>query len=239
MNSLKNLTLLVGIAVFSLLTACGGDGKDGGLEPTSEPTVEPMRSFTFQLINTTHAQPLSPPALVIHEQGSVAWEVGSPASFGLEVLAESGGTDGFIAETTALVSLAGTELILPGQSASYRLDVMDTNNLSLTLAAMLVNTNDAFTGVSDWALGALEVGGSREVLAPIYDAGTEVNSESSGSIPGPAAGGEGHNAIRDDVDFVARHSGVVTAADGLDDSALNQAHRFDNGALLISVTRTQ
>jgi len=239
MNSLKNLTLLVGIAVFSLLTACGGDGKGGGLEPTTEPTVEPMRSFTFRLINTTHAQPLSPPALVIHEQGSVAWEVGSPASAGLEVLAESGGTGGFIAETTALASLAGSELILPGQSASYRLEVMDANNLSLTVAAMLVNTNDAFTGMSDWSLGEMVVGESMEVLAPIYDAGTEANSESTDSIPGPAAGGEGHNVTRDDVGFVARHSGVVTAADGLDNSALNQAHRFDNGALLINVTRTQ
>jgi hypothetical protein len=104
---------------------------------------------------------------------------------------------------------------------------------------MLVNTNDAFSGFNAMDIANLEVGESISLRTGSYDAGTEKNSESMASIPGPAAGGEGYNEARDDVDFVAMHPGVVSMDDGLMSSALTQAHRFDNPTLAITFTRTE
>ena len=82
------------------------------------------------------------------------------------------------------------------------------------------------------------MGESLRITAPAYDAGTEANSERAAGIPGPAAGGEGFNAVRDDEDFVRGHSGVVSSQDGLDDSVLTGAHRWDNPVFSLVVTRT-
>ncbi len=238
MNVKRIAFLAAGVSSLVLLSACGGDDDDK-MGPSPEPTQEPMRSFSIELKNTTHGQPLSPPAMLIHEMGTSFWSIGDTASSGLEMLAESGSPADFISENTSLAELSGTEVLMPGQSASFDLDVMESSSLSFTLATMLVNTNDAFAGVTDWSIAELAMGDSKTVLAPIYDAGTEANSETAASVPGPAAGGEGFNAARSDVDFVARHPGVVTMDDGLESSALTQAHRFDNGAVLIRITRTQ
>jgi hypothetical protein len=72
-----------------------------------------------------------------------------------------------------------------------------------------------------------------------YDAGTEANSEAKGTMPGPADGGEGFNASRDDVDFVHIHPGVISMYDGLADSVLGASHRFDNPVLAVTIMRTE
>ena len=77
------------------------------------------------------------------------------------------------------------------------------------------------------------------MILPVLDAGTEANSEAAGTIPGPADGGEGYNAERDDADLVSFHPGVVSADDGLMMSALTSAHRFDNPAVKLSITRVE
>ena len=80
---------------------------------------------------------------------------------------------------------------------------------------MLVNTNDAFSGINAMELDQLESGHTRVVYSYALDAGTEANSELAGTIPGPADGGEGFNAIRDDVtSVVTSHAGVVSQDDG-------------------------
>jgi len=72
-----------------------------------------------------------------------------------------------------------------------------------------------------------------------YDAGTEANSETAATIPGPAAGGEGYNSTRDDRDTVGGHPGVISADDGLTGSALDASHRFDNPVARITITRLE
>ncbi len=56
-----------------------------------------------------------------------------------------------------------------------------------------------------------------------------------GTIPEPADSSTGFDALRDDVDFVTYHSGVVSADDGLSSSVLTQAHRFDNPAVKLII----
>lgn len=217
-----------------MLAACGGDDNS-----TAE--VEEINSvFDVNVVNATHSQPLSPPAFILHGDGYSAWEMGEPVSEGLEELAESGAPDNFLlsAEDYALDQVAG-ELIMPGTNMSVTLSAESSDGLQLTVASMLVNTNDAFSGMTGFELDGLLVGESVSFLAPIYDAGTEMNDESVSSIPGPAAGGEGYNVQREARDMVTRHPGVVTADDGLQTSVLSEAHRFDGGAMLVTVTRTQ
>ena len=72
-----------------------------------------------------------------------------------------------------------------------------------------------------------------------YDAGTEANSEAAGTIPGPADSGEGFNEMRDDINRVAMHPGVVTQDDGLASSVLTSQYKFDNPVAQIVITRTQ
>lgn len=103
---------------------------------------------------------------------------------------------------------------------------------------MLVNTNDAFAGLRSIDVSGLAIGDAITLNAKAYDAGTELDSESAGTMPGPADGGEGFNANRSDVNnFVRGHGGVVTADDGLSSSVLNQSHRFDNPGMIVTIKR--
>ena len=104
---------------------------------------------------------------------------------------------------------------------------------------MLVNTNDAFTGIDQLDFSGLAVGDSLTRQLAVYDAGTEYNDELAGSIPGPADGGEGFNALRDDLDKVSRHPGVASVDGSNPDSALDQSHRFDGPVASLTITRIQ
>ena len=88
-------------------------------------------------------------------------------------------------------------------------------------------------------LSTFAVGDSWTATAGVYDAGTEVNSEAAGTMPGPADGGEGFNATRTDTGYVAMHPGVVSGDDGLTNSVLTVQHKFDNPAVRIMVTRIE
>ena len=68
----------------------------------------------------------------------------------------------------------------------------------------------------------------------------QVRTETADTVPGPAAGGEGFNEIRDDIaDIITMHPGVVSKQDGLSNSVLGAEHKFDNPVSKIVITRTQ
>ncbi len=242
----KRILTVALVAVASLLSAC--DNNSSAPPPPAPPPPPPpvaMASFSVTLSNLTNAQPLSPVAVIAHQDGYRAFEVGTPASPGLEDLAEGGAPDMFIAEATAdaavLATMAGSAPIPPGQSDSIVISVPETEltNLRLSAMTMLVNTNDAFSGLNAVSVGALADGETLMMRSIAYDAGTELNTEAATDIPGPAANGEGFNALRDDrQDAVKMHPGVVTSSDGLASSGLSEAHRFDNPVVQITVTRT-
>lgn len=243
---MKLNTLLLSSLVLSsiFLTACGGSDNNNDTPtptPTPTPSVVINAIYEITVTNATNAQPLSPPAFIIHNDGFPAWETGVAASAGLEVLAESGSPVDFISEkqSYALADAAGDGAVTPGGNISVSLETEWDEGLQITVATMLVNTNDAFTGTTGLTIGQLDAGESMSLLTRIYDAGTEENSETIESIPGPAAGGEGYNSEREASDYVTIHSGVVTLDDGLSTSVLTEAHRFDNGAMVVHIERTQ
>ncbi|WDE11284.1 spondin domain-containing protein [Thalassomonas haliotis] len=238
--SIYNIKGLAPLALVTLLSACGGSDNDNdndGVVDMPEPTPVEM-SYEVTVTNLTYAQPLSPIAVVLHGD-SALWTVGEMASTPLEILAEGGDNSDLIAMESVLASVSGEAAVGPGASTTLMVSTTDEMATHLSIVSMLVNTNDAFTGLTAMDLSSLTVDNPQTWTLGVYDAGTEANSELAGTIPGPADGGTGYIAERDDVDFVAKHPGVVTMDDGLSTSVLTQAHRFDNPAIKLTITRKQ
>lgn len=236
--------LLTGVVAFGL-AACSDSDNDLPTPPTppappTTPDPTPVTySYQVTVTNLTYAQPMSPVAVVLHNEGNL-FMLGESASNAIEVMAEGGDNSGLLELDVALSSASSEGILMPGASATVDVEVTDTMPMSISLATMLVNTNDAFTGVNAISLADLEVGESISLVTSSYDAGTEANSEMAGTIPGPADGGEGYNEVRDDrIDMVTMHSGVVSQDDGLTTSVLTQAHKFDNPTMRVSITRSQ
>ncbi len=241
----KMLRLVALLASSVLLFACDSDDTAPSVPPPPPPPPPPMATFEVTVSNTTNAQPLSPAAVVAHRTGFSVFAVGSPASQGLEQLAEGGDNTAFLtaaaADSNVVTSASGAAPIGPAGSETISLTVEDRDRpgLQISVATMLVNTNDAFSGLNAVAVETLAVGGVMRFNAIAYDAGTEADSEMAIHIPGPAGGGEGFNAARDDEgDRVSMHSGVVSRDDGLATSDLSEQHRFDNPAVRVSIERT-
>ncbi|QIZ78858.1 hypothetical protein HER31_09095 [Ferrimonas lipolytica] len=201
-----------------------------------------MATYQVAFTNLTNAQPMSPLAAYLHDGSVASWQIGMPASAGIEVLAESGDGSTWLAEATAagaMVTANGEGIVMPGNEQLVTLTVATQQSVYLGLATMLVNTNDAFTGAGAVYLN-LAVGEAISGVVPVMDAGTEANSELATTIPGPAGGGTGYDAVRDDVgDYVARHGGIVGIDDGKMDSALGHQHRFDSPVANWRVTRIE
>jgi hypothetical protein len=147
---------------------------------------------------------------------------------------------GATARAVVVATATGAAPIGPAGSETIAIDVptSELSGLTLSTSTMLVNTNDAITGINGVDVSSLAVGDSVTLRSIAYDAGTEANTEAAVHIPGPAGGGEGFNGARDDVaDRVAMHSGVVSQDDGKPTSDLTGQHRFDNPVAAIRIER--
>lgn len=216
------------------LTACGSSSSSLPVTPPA------LASYEVTVVNATSNQPLSPVAIISHSASYAAWQVGDAASTAVEYLAEGGSNSQLLAALSGVdaASASGIGAIGPGGNEKISISVSASTQTLITVASMLVNTNDAFAGIRSLDVSSLASGESMTVAAKVYDAGTELNSESAGTMPGPADGGEGFNAARSDISDVVRfHGGVVTADDGLASSVLDQSHRFDNPAMMVTITR--
>ncbi|MDI4653021.1 MULTISPECIES: spondin domain-containing protein [Pseudoalteromonas] len=228
---------LIILALSASLAACG-DSDNNEVEVTDP--VMPVMSyeFTVQVTNLTNAQPLSPIAAIAHSEGML-WQIGEPASAALELMAEGGDNSELLATDFAMASSSAESPLPPGEQVTLMLSTEQLDELKISLATMLVNTNDAFTGLNAIDVSSLAVNESLSRTSFAYDAGTEANSEAAGTIPGPADSGEGYNEMRDDIDRVAMHPGVVSQNDGLTNSVLTSQHKFDNPVARFTITRTQ
>lgn len=228
------LHLLPILASILILSGC----------PNSNDNSSNTKKYTVTVKNLTNNQPLSPITAIAYNNDYKLFSIGSPASVSLEKLAESGDNSDYITskETNknVLDAVSGTGVILPGSSETVSLTTSTNTDTYLSVASMLVNTNDGFIADSKQALSTLAKGDSITVKLNVWDSGTEANSETAATIPGPAGGGEGFNSIRDDTqDQVTLHSGVITTGDGLTTSSLNSTHRFLNPAAQVTITRTE
>lgn len=233
--------MLVLLPLAALVAGCSSDNDN---------LLTGAREYRYQvtITNLTAGQPLSPAAVVLHRSDWQAFSLGVPASVELEALAEGGDNSGFIAaadaDSNVRSTASGQGVIVPGASEQITASasVSSDDEVLLSWASMPVNTNDGVAAVRGVDLSGMAVGDSETFLAISYDAGTEANSESADTVPGPAASGlaEGFNAGRDDVrDAVYIHAGVVTQDDGLNTSTLGGSQRWDNPIASVRVERLQ
>lgn len=233
--------LLIGASAV-LAAAC--DSNNNNNNPPPPPPPPAMASFDVTVTNLTNAQPLSPVAVIAHQSGYSVLAVGTAATVGLETLAEGGDNSALIAEATAdamvVATASGAAPIGPAGSETISITVLESElpGLTISVSSMLVNTNDAITGLNGAAVGDMVAGDTATWRTVGYDAGTEAHTEQAAHLPGPAGGGEGFNAARDDIaDRVAMHSGVVGQDDGYATSDLNGQHRFDNPVAQVRIDR--
>lgn len=140
------------------------------------------------ITNLTQGMHFTPRLLVAHEPAVSLFKVGTEASPQLQRLAEGGAigaaddddaddfgslleSDG-VADLTAWQAFPG--LVNPASSsAEYTFDTEDFPLLSM--AAMLIPTNDAFVGLDSYAIPTEP--GTYTVYLNAYDSGTEANDE--------------------------------------------------------------
>ena len=210
-----------------------------GCSDSSEEMMEMTPKYELSITNLTAGQPMAPGIAVLHNTDYTMYSVGESASLSLETLAEGGDNSMLLAEAQAITNvdeaLSLGALLEPGKQLTV---MLEGEADYLSFAGMLVNTNDGFVGLQSYHLSHLGIGESEVLMLSTYDAGTEANSESAGTVP--AQGGEGFNATRDDANGVVRsHAGVVTMDDGLSTSALTALHRFDNPTAKLMIKRIQ
>ena len=162
-------------------------------------------TYMVKVTNLTPAQSFTPILAATHSAGTSIFLAGTPASMGLESLAEEGRTMMLMTALEGMSSVMAVQqtegLTTPAVTQEFM--IMGGGDYDrLSVVSMLIPTNDAFFGV-DTALPAY--GETKTVYAYAYDAGTEMNDESCASIPGPHAecggmgthdaGGAGEGAI--------------------------------------------
>ncbi len=136
------------------------------------------QTITVDITNLTHGSYFTPLFVSAHPAGTDFFEIGEASSAAIQAMAEGGSIDGLVAEANPLGAVTSEDpaggLLNPGASTV----VMDldtgTNNL-LTIAAMILPSNDAFIGLDSWNIPS--EAGVYTLYLNAYDAGTEANDE--------------------------------------------------------------
>lgn len=160
-----------------------------------------------------------------------AFDIGAPASFGLERLAEDGSIEGIAAEFNAQVDGAGVDATIvgpdgvpgpidPGEAASFEIDV-DPDQVGqgfFSWATMIIPSNDAFLAVPDDPLAdpIFDEDGNflgdengqiviQRFGTDVLDAGTEVDNELDAAFINQTAPDTGI----DEAGVVGEHPGFI------------------------------
>ncbi|MGA7800978.1 MAG: spondin domain-containing protein [Gammaproteobacteria bacterium] len=192
------------LGALGALPAPAALAAEGHHQPTYEVTIT----------NLTEGESFTPFLVVSHRDAQPLFTLGQPASAELATLAEGGDTAPLASALSSMASVGSmatsSGLLGPGKSVTIQIDAGGRFN-HLSLAAMMVPTNDGFVSVQDVALPAGRH--ERVVTAPAYDAGAEANDELCAHIPGPVCGGEGVSQGITGLGFVHVHSGIHGVGD--------------------------
>jgi hypothetical protein len=195
-NSIYSLTVFLGL-IF------GGAAQAGWYQHGSEET------YRITITNITKGMLFTPFIAASHNQSVGFFSLGEPASMEIAYIAEAGDT----APMAALLNNSGdvyatsgsTGPLLPGQTVSF--DIQSTRKFrKLSLAAMLVPTNDTFISLVSVDLPLRRYKAS--YLATAYDAGSEPNDELCVNMPGPFCGGQGYSPETDGEGFIYPGPGI-------------------------------
>ena len=211
-----------------------------------------VQQYRVTIQNLSAGQPMSPPVLATFSgDGARAFVVGGLASAEMEEIAENGNQipqfDKWSADSrvTDVVDV-GMPLTPAGSTAggfsdTVSVDIMGRQGEDISIATLLICTNDGIVGVSRTALPRR---GSKVILSNAYDAGTEDNTELSADLvdpcsgigPAPLAGDPNmnENAAVDSAPHspIGAHPGIAGGGDL--DPAL---HGIANPVMKVTITR--
>jgi len=145
------------------------------------------KTMTVEITNLSNALYYTPLLVSAHNRDTHVFQVGSAASASLQAMAEGGDISGLVTDLASVgannVTNPAGGLLAPGASATATIEV-NKHNRYLSIAAMLLPTNDGFVGLD--ALRIPKKGRSHTFYLNGYDAGTEANDEiiNGGGAPG-------------------------------------------------------
>ena len=214
--------------------------------------VATATDFNVEIINLTNGIWFTPFVIAAHPEGTNLFTVGQPASASLQAMAEGGDIAGLVSDLQAvgatIVENPAGGLLMPAMSANADMNTDATSNVELSIAGMLLPTNDAFAGLN--AITIPTDPGTYVFNLPAYDAGTEANDEliTGGGAPGAAgipadpgglAGAGGTGAATADANsnvHIHRNTlGDTNATGGVSDLD-STVHRWLNPVVRIVVT---
>lgn len=207
--------------------------------------------YEVSITNITAGVYFTPLIVSVHSPDVAMFKAGTEASTQLQAIAEGGDVSSMAAllESVGASVGTGTGLLAPGATETITVNSSDSNTV-LSVAGMLLPTNDGFVGLNSVSM-PISGGSTSYFLARGYDAGTEANDELVGSgapgeagFPAPppvvASGtGTGGTGVPGQAEgFVTVHRGVLGDLDpNGGHSDINAAiHRWNNPVARISVT---
>ena len=144
--------------------------------------------INVRIVNLTNGIWYTPFLIAAHTDDSWIFAPGMPASASLQAMAEGGSLDGLMMDLTAIgatmVANPANGFLPPGMETDADLNTDGTDNVRLSVVAMLLPTNDAFAGLN--AITIPTSPGVYTYSVSAYDAGTEANDEliTGGGAPG-------------------------------------------------------
>jgi hypothetical protein len=213
---------LFGFAISSLSTPADAAASTAG-----------PRMYEVTITNLSSNQIISPPILLTHDGTASLFTPGAAASPELAALAEDGDNSGLatmmMGNPGVLDVVTAPGGIPPMTSMTLTIDA-DFAHRWFSMAGMFVTTNDAFVSVQSITVD--EMARSGKFFVPVWDAGSEANSEDGMYIPGPPFGNGGAHDPAPSEGFVHLHSGIHGIKD-----VLPETYDWGSAGAMIEFTR--
>lgn len=163
------------------------------------------KEYDVTITNLTRGESFTPIMVSTHHANSKMFKLGEAPSDALAAMAEGGATDDLAMSIMSENTASNGALLEPGTSTTIRVSASEYSRY-ISVAAMLIPTNDAFIAVN-----RVKLPKGRHVLkimSPVYDAGSEPNDELCANMPGPVCGGEGGTPDDSGEGYVHIHAGI-------------------------------
>ncbi|NOX43733.1 MAG: hypothetical protein GXP19_08400 [Gammaproteobacteria bacterium] len=164
-----------------------------------------LNYYDVTITNLTRGEIFTPVMVATHKATEKMFTLGTAPSDALAAMAEGGDTGFLSASLMTDHSESSGVLLLEGESVTVRVSA-DSGSRYISVAAMLIPTNDAFIAVN-----AVKLPRGRRaltIMSPVYDAGSEPNDEMCVNMPGPDCGGIGGSPGEDGEGYVHIHAGI-------------------------------
>ncbi|PCH94648.1 MAG: hypothetical protein COB83_10930 [Gammaproteobacteria bacterium] len=209
------------------------------------------QELSITMTNLTQGLHFTPIVTGAHASDSSIFMVGAAATAELQAMAEGGDISGLVSILSGVDANINENpvggLLAPGMSTTYML-TNDAANTHLSIATMILPSNDGFVGVNSWEIPT--EAGTYTIMLNAYDAGTEANNEliNGGGAPGvlgiPAApsGGSGTGGMgvtdTESNTTIHIHRGTIGDDDmaGGKSDLNNSIHRWLNPVAKLTIT---